>query len=236
MQYGKQFLTSFFLRLISIFVALQLVTACAETASPGGNDRILLMGDSLMAWNRRSGQSVAQQLEADLRQPVLDRSALGASVIRRTPLGAAVGLNIPQQFQPGQRDWIVLNGGGNDLFLGCGCNACSERLNLLASEDGKWGAIPNLLSRLRATGAQVIYVGYLRSPGVGSLIENCADEGNELERRLVTAARKDPGVHYVSLRDLVPHGDRSYHAFDLIHPSPKASRAIAARVANIIRK
>jgi hypothetical protein len=33
---------------------------------------------------------------------------------------------------------------------------------------------------------------------------------------------------------MVPHGDRSYHAIDLIHPSFKASRQIGQRIAQII--
>lgn len=48
-------------------------------------------------------------------------------------------------------------------------------------------------------------------------------------------AARDSGVHFISLADLVPHGDRSYHAADMIHPSVKASRAIAARIAAVIR-
>jgi len=194
------------------------------------------MGDSMMAWNRSTGRSVSHYLEADLQKPVLDRSVIGATIIRKTPIATAIGLSIPRQFQPGARDWVVLNGGGNDLFLGCGCRACNDKLNHLASADGKWGAIPDLLSRLRATGAQVIYVGYLRSPGVGSLIEHCRDEGDELERRLISVARRDRGIHFISLRDLVPAGDRSYHIADMIHPSPRASHAIAQRIAAIIRR
>ncbi len=236
MQYGKWCFVSLIRRILPVFLLLHFISACAETSAPTNNDRILLMGDSLMAWNRTTGQSVGKHLETSLQQPVLDRSSVGATIIQKTPMFASMGLSIPQQYQPGLRDWVVLNGGGNDLFLGCGCSACSERLNLLASEDGSWGAIPNLMDRLRASGAQVIYVGYLRSPGVGSMIENCKDEGDELERRLILAARQDPGVHYISLRDLVPHGDRSYHAFDMIHPSPRASRAIAQRVTEIIRR
>ncbi|KIC21731.1 GDSL family lipase, partial [Leisingera sp. ANG-S3] len=34
---------------------------------------------------------------------------------------------------------------------------------------------------------------------------------------------------------LVPYGDRSYHALDMIHPSVKASSEIGRKVAEIIR-
>lgn len=44
------------------------------------------------------------------------------------------------------------------------------------------------------------------------------------------------GVHFLSNADLVPHGDKSFHAFDMIHPSIKGSKAIAARVVDLIRR
>ncbi|MEE4187352.1 MAG: SGNH/GDSL hydrolase family protein, partial [Roseobacter sp.] len=91
------------------------------------------------------------------------------------------------------------------------------------------------VNSIRATGARVIYVGYLRSPGVGSMIDHCRDEGEDFEARLKAMASTDPGVHFVSLVDLVPYGDRSYHVFDMIHPSQKASRKIAERISAIIR-
>jgi len=105
----------------------------------------------------------------------------------------------------------------------------------LISVDGQAGSIPELVQQLRSTGAQVIYVGYLRSPGVGSMVDHCRDEGDEFERRLASMAASDGGVYFVSLADLVPHGDRSYHSVDMIHPSVKGSRAIAARIAAVIR-
>jgi lysophospholipase L1-like esterase len=95
--------------------------------------------------------------------------------------------------------------------------------------------VPELVREIRATGAKVIYLGYLRSPGVGSMIDHCRDEGDDFESRLARMASTDSGVYFVSLTDLVPHGDRSYHVIDMIHPSAKATRAIAERIAAIIR-
>ena len=113
--------------------------------------------------------------------------------------------------------------------------ACNRKLDKLISTDGRMGAIPGMLADLRATGAKVIYVGYLRSPGVGSLIEHCRDEGNELEARIERLAALDEGIHFLSLKELVPFGDRSYHALDMIHPSVKASSEIGRKVAEIIQ-
>ena len=71
--------------------------------------KILIMGDSLMAWNRSTGRSVAKFLERELGSRVQDRSRVGASIISKTPLFSSAGLSIPLQFRAGRRDWIILN-------------------------------------------------------------------------------------------------------------------------------
>ena len=201
----------------------------------GGAPRILFMGDSLLAVHSATGRSVSDAAAAALGEPVADHSVLGARILYGLPLTGAMGLRIGAQFRGGPWDWVVMNGGGNDLWLGCGCNRCDRRLDKLISADGTGGRIPELVRRIRATGARVIYLGYLRSPGMGSPIENCKDEGDALEARIAAMAARDPGVQFLSLAELVPYGDRSYHAIDMIHPSVKASRIIGRMVADLIR-
>ena len=223
------------LRVVPLFVAMVMtLLSCTEAVDPHNKSRILMMGDSMFASNSASGQSVGHVIEKLLEEPVTDRSVMGARIIYRLPISGSAGFSIPQQYREGPWDWVVLNGGGNDLWFGCGCVACNRKLNRLAS-DGGTGEIQSLIGKLRKAGSKVIYVGYLRSPGFGSPIEHCKDDGDQLEERLKAFAQQDSGVHFVSLADLVPHGDRSFHAFDKIHPSKKGSAAIARRVAQIIK-
>ena len=217
--------------LLSLLIALGLAAPGAARES----GRILFMGDSLFAFNSTSGRAISDITARTLGEPVTDRSVIGARIIYGLPLTGAMGLNIGKQYRPGPWQWIVLNGGGNDLWLGCGCDRCERRINKMISADGSRGKIPSLVARLRKTGARVIYVGYLRSPGVGSPIESCRDDGDALEARIAAMAARDEGVYFLSLADLVPYGDRSFHAIDMIHPSVKASRAIGQMVAGIIR-
>ena len=56
------------------------------------------------------------------------------------------------------------------------------------SKDGQSGKIPSLMRQIRADGAKVILVGYLRNPGVNTSIKSCGPAGNELERRLQRTA------------------------------------------------
>ncbi len=196
--------------------------------------RILAMGDSMMAWHSLTQKSVSHALENALGEPVASNAVSGARVLYKLPISGAMGMKIASQYRNGAWDWVVLNGGGNDLWLGCGCGKCTRKLNKLISEDGKRGAIPMLVQELRQKGAQVAWVGYLRSPGVWSPIESCRDNGEALEARIAKLAALDRGVHFVSLADLVPHGDRSFHSGDMIHPSLKGSREIGKRVAAVI--
>ena len=199
--------------------------------------RILVMGDSLMAMNRVLGGSVAQALGETFGVQVQDQSVLGARYFFVVPVLNAAGLKIKAQLTGGPWDYVVLNGGGNDLLFGCGCGACTRMMTRLISPDGSTGAIPDLVADLRASGAKVIYTGYMRTPGVISPVESCGPLGDELDRRLTLMAARDAGVSFVLLSDLVTQdGDRSYHGIDMVHPSVKGSRAIAARVATLIRE
>ncbi len=224
------------MRRVYVFLlgVIAFLAGCGEPVSRGEASRILAMGDSLLAWHGATGHAVSDRLEHYLGEPVTDRSVVGAWMIYEMPISGAMGLSIPRQYRPGNWDWVILNGGGNDLWLGCGCSFCKNRLNRLISEDGQAGKIPDLVRRVRASGARVIYLGYLRSPGFGSPIEHCRDEGAIFDRRLAAMASLDPGVTFQSLADLVPSGDKSFHAADRIHPSRKGSAAIAQRIAKVI--
>nr|WP_246139485.1 SGNH/GDSL hydrolase family protein [Phaeobacter marinintestinus] len=210
------------------------LAGCLQTVSRDNPSRILAMGDSLMSWHLGSTNSITDAVANELGEPVVNRSVGGARVLYGLPVTGALGMKIENQYAKGDWDWVVLNGGGNDLWLGCGCFACDGKLDKLIAPDGRRGEIARMVWELRETGARVIYVGYLRSPGRGSVIEHCRDEGEELEARIDRLAALLPGVYFLSLADLVPHGDRSYHSADMIHPSIKASTEIGKRVAALI--
>ncbi len=225
-----------FVRFLMLTAMAVLLSACGENVSRNAPSRILVVGDSMLASHKISDRAVSHSMERRLGEPVVDRSVLGARFLYSLPISGAAGLNIRKQYLPGRWDWVIVNGGGNDLWMGCGCFVCDGKMDKLISEDGKFGKIPGFLSDIRQSGAKVIFVGYLRSPGAGSPIEHCKDEGDELESRVSKLAALDSGVHFLSLKDLVPYGDTSYHAIDMIHPSVKASNAIGEMVAEIIGK
>lgn len=198
--------------------------------------RILVMGDSLMAWHKFSNRSIGDMLGRYLHEPVVNRSIGGARIMYELPISGSLGMKIGRQFRGGRWDWVILNGGGNDLWFGCGCKRCDRKINLMVTINGRYGHVPNLINRIRSTGAKVIVIGYLRTPGVDSVIEHCRDDGDAYEARLQHMARQMKGVYFLSNKDLVPHGDTSFHTKDMIHPSFKGSAAIAKRLAVMIKK
>lgn len=222
-------------RVVFSILAFLFLLGCGEPLADGSKARIFVMGDSLLASNRGGNAAVGNVLEAELGQEVIDKSVPGARYFYLLPVSGAAGLRISAQYVPGEWDWVVMNGGGNDLLFGCGCGLCQGMLNRLVSADGRAGAIPKQVNAIRQTGARVIYLGYLRNPGTFTPIKGCRSAGDELDRRLAKMAQFDAGVTFVPLADLVPNGDWSYHQIDRIHPSVKGSAEIAKRVAKIIR-
>ncbi|MEX0285156.1 MAG: SGNH/GDSL hydrolase family protein [Paracoccaceae bacterium] len=224
---------------IGLAMLLAIVVMGCVTVGPNATTtqpRILAMGDSMMAWNGGADNSIPEVIAQELGQPVMSRAISGAHIIYNLPISGSAGYKISNQYVQGEWDWVVVNGGGNDLWLGCGCNDCTKRMNRMISTDGAQGEIPTMVSQLRATGAKVVYLGYLRSPGVGSIIEHCRDDGDELEKRLARMAKGMNGVYFVSVASLVPDGDRSFHSLDMIHPSIKGSTEIGKRAAKIMKR
>ena len=222
-----------FLRSLFLAFWVGMTSGIAAAQEPA---RILAVGDSLMAWRLMTGKSIADVVGDELNEPTASRAVSAARMIFNVPGFAQMGMQIPNQFSGDNWDWVLMNGGGNDLWFGCGCKACDIKLDKLLNPDTGKGAIPDLITSARLTGAKVVWVGYLRSPGVDSLIEECRDEGDALEARITEYVAGRDGVYFVSNADLVPHGDLSFHSVDRIHPSVKASRAIGERVADVIRK
>ena len=203
--------------------------------APLRNARILALGDSMIAWHSVSKNSIADALAESLGEPVENRAIGGARVIYGLPVTGAMGMKISKQYRGDDVDWVVINGGGNDLWLGCGCGACDRKMARMISLGGKTGEIPKLVQSIRKTGARIIYLGYLRSPGVDSVIDACSALGDEFEMRLSRMATEFEGVYFLDVSDLVPSGDRSFHGVDMIHPSRKASRIIGQKLAHIIQ-
>lgn len=211
-----------------IIRALAMAAAFAAPAGAAADD-VLVMGDSVMAWNRSAGASIGDALGRRLGRRVVNASVPGAQV-EAGVFGFA--LNIGRQYRRGDWDWVVLNGGANDLFRRCGCRqGCETVLDGLIAADGRRGRIATLAARLRGEGAQLMYVGYYGPSGRGGAFDACTDELLELDRRVARMADIVPGIHFVDAGQAISSADPTDYASDNIHPGPRGSARIATLVA-----
>lgn len=220
-------------RLLALLSSIFILSSCTDIAPRGGGD-ILILGDSVMAWNRSTGQSIADVIEARLPRDVTDKSVAGAQFDNSSAVASAVGFDIQAQYPGGRWNWVVLNGGANDMGFGdCGCGDCSEIVSKLISEDGRAGKIPALLSRARQGGAQILWMGYYNAPG--SSFAGCTDDLASLETR-IKRNLADEGGYFLEGEDFVIKADPSHFAEDDTHPSPKGSAILGTALADIIAR
>ena len=218
-------------RILAVLAIVTGLSACTDTAPRGGGD-ILVLGDSIMAWN--GGRSIPDVIANQTGRSVTSRAVPGAQFDNGSTLASAVGFDIQQQFPGGRWNWVVVNGGANDLSADCGCGACGASVNALIAPDGQSGSIPAFLQRLRAqTGAQVMWMGYYAGSGSGSFA-GCRDDLVEIESRIATFAAGRPGIHFVDSEDVIDRGDRGLFAGDNVHPSARGSARIGAYLAQEI--
>ncbi|MEM7296297.1 MAG: SGNH/GDSL hydrolase family protein [Pseudomonadota bacterium] len=193
--------------------------------------RIIVYGDSMLAWNSASGRSAPDRLAKIIGEPIQNQSVVAAHF--SNALNAF--LDIRRQRRAGDWDLVIVNGGANDLFFECGCGPCSGVVNRLIAENGLSGEIPSFIKSLRLEGAQVVFVGYHRRRNLIGPAQGCADELDELDRRVERLAQIDEGFTFVSLSNVFTPGDASFYTFDRIHPSPRGSLAIARMMAEPVR-
>lgn len=196
--------------------------------------RVLVVGDSLLDWHRIRGNSIPQVLARETGWEVRNRAASGAKMYLTGAQDNPRSV-IPAQYEQGGWDWVVVNGGANDLLTKCGCRRCDKVISGIISKDGKSGILPDLVRRARADGAQVVMVGYIGNPR-GNLFSGCKDDVEEMARRQLVLAKSSPAISYFSARSAVDINKRSSFALDGFHPSKKSTRRIGAQLAVSLKR
>lgn len=187
--------------------------------------RILVIGDSVMWWHSEENASVSHVLAARLQTEVANLSIPGA------PFAAQDHDSIQVQYRPGPWDWVVMNGGANDLG-DCGCGSCLDVVDALISEDARTGQIPGFVEDLRANGANVLLTGYYHVMTQTGRLEACTEEFHALNARLDLLAERSQGVEFAPVEDLIL--SRADFDEDLVHASRLGTRKIAHRIADVI--
>lgn len=210
------------------FCSLAVLTGCGLAPKQAGGD-ILVIGDSVLAWNHGT---VGRVVASETGRKVVSRAALGAQV-DASAARSALGLSIPGQLSDGPWNWIIMDGGANDLVSACGCAGCDDEVDTLISADGSSGSIPALISGARATGAQVLWMGYYQAPESASFA-NCRASLVEMERRIEAYAKSRIGIHFVDAETVVDPLDPRMYSPDMTHPSRRGSEIIGSFLAQTI--
>ena len=220
-------------RLFLMLFAGLVLTACTDAAPKNGGD-ILVLGDSVMAWNGSDDHSIGDLIGKVLNRQVVDKSVPGAKFSNDSPLFSAIGFDIRQQYPGGRWNWVVMDGGANDLgFNDCKCGACTPVVDRLIAPDAHSGDIPTFIEGLRRTGAQVLWMGYYAGNGKGSF-EGCRDDLVLMERRIARYAAHTSGVTFLDAENVIDRTDPTMFASDNTHPSAKASNLIGTYLAKAI--
>ncbi|MEO0342155.1 MAG: SGNH/GDSL hydrolase family protein [Pseudomonadota bacterium] len=211
-------------------VGLALCSAMAQAQS------VQVIGDSILVWNSWKDASIADFLIDDFGEGVSKDAAAGAYLTNPSALGRLFGFDIRLQYEPRAWDWLVLDGGGNDLLSECSCGACETVLDDLSSDDGRRGAMPDLVNEIRDTGTQVVLLGYFMPSVAGGPAASCAPELRVLNARYQAIADRDVDVYFVNAAALIARDDLSLFDADLLHPSIAGSQILADAIADIIRE
>ena len=105
-----------------------------------------------MEWNIGNG-SIPEVVGELLGQPAYNARNIGGSM-----MSTGEDWSIPNQYDSGNWDWVIVDGGANDLNELCGCGPCETVQADIAD------AYRSLVESIRAEDIRVVIWGLLVSP------------------------------------------------------------------------
>jgi hypothetical protein len=58
-------------------------------------------------------------------------------------------INVKDQYEPGNWDWVLMYGSCNDVNDKCDCDVCGDVINEIISSDATAGELSNLVSQIK---------------------------------------------------------------------------------------
>ncbi|MEM1055233.1 MAG: SGNH/GDSL hydrolase family protein [Bacteroidota bacterium] len=224
------------MRLVSALLLFGLVSCDAPgpiTIDPG--TQVLVIGDSVMEWNREDDAAIADVIAEETGLAVFNAGVSGARLSAEDPDDAEAGFDIRQQYQPGEWEWVVMDGGANDLGDECGCGPCGPTLDEMVSEDGDAGQYPAFARTVTDNGSRLLVMGYYAPPEGGEAdFTACAEEFVEFNRRLQSMALATEDVYFASAADVIDPSNPGHYDEDRVHPSVEGSRLIGELLSTVI--
>ena len=207
------------------------LSACTQVQEPGPDTQVIAIGDSVMAWNGRQGAAVPDVVQEITGLKTRNLSVSGAKFSNLNPEQVAEGYDVRAQYVPGDWEWVLFNGGANDLMGECGCKRCENTLDAMISERGTSGSMPAFLRPIAENGHKIMIMGYYNSSERPNAFDACGENFDRLAERQQRFADATPGAYYVDGRKVIDPSDRSHFFIDHVHPSRTGSRLLGELVA-----
>ena len=207
-------------------ILLTCIIGCGDDYERGSLEeaRIFSVGDSIFEWNLWERASAPEILGEDLELPVYNAAISGAMMTDDSPH------SIPNQYVTGDWDWLVMDGGANDLNERCGCSGCE------ALQDELEDVFRSFVQERLAEGVSVAIWGYYGLPSDASYgFDRCGEELEELGRRQQLLAESDPGIIWVDGSLEITGEDSAAFDEDKLHPSMEGSQRIGRQLAEAIQ-
>jgi hypothetical protein len=211
--------------LLAMLLIGSTAVGCIEVGEPDLDGDILVIGDSLLDYHAPDADvgTVAGEklgLEVDML------ASGGASMLDRN--------GIVDAYVNEGHALVIANGGGNDLE-GCVCgDDCWRVIDLLISENGSDGAIPDLVHRIVEDGAYVAWVGYMRPMEDAEEYADCGGEVDLLRERLQRLDDSEPSMVFVDGALIGTGVEEHLYDPDGYHPSPEGCATLGEEVAQRI--
>lgn len=194
-----------------------------ETAS------LYAVGDSILEWHLGEG-SIPEVMAEALDQPMYNAAVSGAHFLD------GEGESIPSQLSTGAWQWLLVDGGGNDVNDRCECGDCDAVLDAIVSADGSTGALPDFAREVADAGTEVLIMGYYGLPdGAEFGFDRCGEELEVLSQRQAALADSSDRIHFADAREVVDGTDEAMYDDDLVHPSVEGSAVVGRFLAEFIQ-
>lgn len=203
---------------------------CPAYDDVSGEATILAIGDSVFAWRMRTCETVPDVAAIELGRGLRHKAVNGARI-------SGGDYPIVDQYEKGPWEWVIVDGGGNDLNNECECGVnCDGVLNTLISEDGSSGEWPSLVQQITDDGARVAVYGYFRINDKAYYdFDECIEELDVLHARQQKMAALHEDVIFVDGRNVVsPDSTPEAYAFDHVHPSDDGAELVGKLIATRI--
>lgn len=187
------------------------------------------VGDSILEWHLGDG-SIPEVMAETLGLPMYNAAVSGSHFLD------GEGEAIPEQFTAGSWQWLLVDGGGNDVNDRCECGDCDDVLDAIISADGSAGALPDFAGEVAASGTEVLIMGYYGLPdGAEFGFDRCGEELEALSLRQSALAASSDRIHFADAREVADGTDEAMYDSDLVHPSIEGSAAVGRFLAEFIQ-